>query len=89
MPTIELLISGKVQGVFYRASTKEKANELGLTGWVRNMPDGSVLVRASGNEQALAQLENWCHKGPERAIVTQVVRSSLPEEHFTGFTVIR
>ena len=89
MPTIELNIYGKVQGVFYRDSTRKKATELGLSGWVRNEPDGSVMVRATGPAAALALLENWCAKGPEKAVVQKVVRKEMPEEAFDGFSIRR
>ncbi len=89
MPTIELIIRGKVQGVFYRASAREKGAELGLTGLVKNLPDGSVQLRASGNVAALEKLEAWCAQGPPRAMVSTVEKTMLPEESFPGFTVIR
>ncbi len=89
MPTIELKITGKVQGVFFRESTRQKASELGLTGWVRNEPDRTVTVRATGPAGALAQLESWCATGPKMAEVKEVMRTLLPDERFDGFTVKR
>jgi acylphosphatase len=89
MPTIELSIYGKVQGVFYRDRTRKKAVEMGLSGWVRNEPDGSVRVRATGPLATLALLESWCTKGPERAVVQKVVRKDIPEEAFNGFSILR
>jgi len=61
-----------VQGVFFRASTREEARRLGLTGWVRNLPDGRVEVLACGEEQALRDLLSWLGRGPEHANVTHV-----------------
>ena len=58
-----LIIYGKVQGVFFRASTKDKAIELGLKGFVRNQPDGTVEVIAEGSEKQLQELVAWCHEG--------------------------
>jgi acylphosphatase len=89
MPTIELTIYGKVQGVFYRDSTRKKAAELGLSGWVRNEPDGSVRVRATGPVATLALLESWCAKGPEKAVVQKVVRKEIPDEPFKDFSILR
>lgn len=89
MPTIMLHIIGKVQGVFYRASTRDQALALGLTGWVRNLPDGSVEVQASGPAHLLDQLEAWCKKGPANAKVSQVTRTLLPDTAFVGFQVLR
>ena len=69
---VHLIIQGKVQGVFFRASTREKALELGLKGFVRNMEDGSVEIIAEGNAVNLQELIKWCSIGPDRAIVESV-----------------
>jgi acylphosphatase len=75
------LISGRVQGVFYRASTCTKARELGLTGWVRNLPDGRVEALACGSSKMLDEFEDWLWQGPERAAVTGVeVQPASPED---------
>ena len=87
--TISITVSGKVQGVFYRQSTKEKARELGLTGEVRNLPDGNVLVIATGTDEQLNILADWCKKGPPRAIVTGVEIADLPFQTFGEFVVVR
>jgi len=65
-------VSGRVQGVFYRASTRERALALGLRGYARNLPDGSVEVLACGPEAAVRELEAWLWEGPPLARVTQV-----------------
>ncbi len=65
-------IKGKVQGVFYRATTRAKALELGLTGFVQNQPDGSVYVEAEGPLEALQHLLDWCKQGPKHAQVELV-----------------
>ena len=72
MPAVHLLIKGKVQGVFYRASAKELAVTLHLSGWVKNTPDGHVEAVASGSETALLQFIEWCKKGPPHARVENV-----------------
>jgi acylphosphatase len=69
---VQLTISGKVQGVFYRASTEAIARQLGLTGWVRNLPDGRVEAIAEGPREALERLVAWCHQGPPDARVSGV-----------------
>jgi len=69
---ITLRVYGHVHGVFFRASTKEKAQELGLTGFVQNEADGTVYIEAEGNAEALKQLEQWAHEGPRRAKVEKV-----------------
>lgn len=89
MPTIELHIKGKVQGVFYRASTKEKAAAMGLVGWVKNLPDGSVLVKATGTDAQLESLQQWCRLGPPNAKVSEVLKNEVPEESFRDFSIVR
>ncbi len=65
-------ISGRVQGVWFRQSTKEKAAELGVTGWCRNCPDASVEAVFQGEEKAVKSIIDWCHDGPKMARVDQV-----------------
>ncbi len=66
------LVSGRVQGVFYRSSTQQYARQLGLRGWVRNRRDGRVELLASGSEEKLDELEKWLEIGPEYAKVTNI-----------------
>lgn len=80
-------VTGKVQGVFYRASTRSKALELGLSGWVRNCPDGSVELQATGSAQALQQLQAWLWQGPQHASVTAVKSEAVSFEALPGFEV--
>lgn len=82
-------IKGKVQGVFFRKSTQEKALQLGITGWVRNEPNGSVLTEIEGIAQAIAQMEEWLHKGPERARVEEVMIVEGDVKGYQDFEVIR
>ncbi len=67
-----LLISGRVQGVWYRGSTEQQANYLGLTGWVRNCKSGQVEVMVEGADAAIDKLISWCRTGPSMARVTDV-----------------
>ena len=67
---VRITVRGRVQGVGYRASTVYEASRLRLTGWVRNQPDGSVLLEAQGPSDKVAQLEAWCRRGPSLAKVT-------------------
>lgn len=79
------LVTGRVQGVFYRASTQAKAADLGLLGWVRNCDDGSVELAARGDEQSLAELERWLWDGPKFADVAGVEVSTLDTGECNGF----
>ncbi len=69
---VRLKVHGRVQGVFYRQSTRDKARVLGLTGWVRNEDDGTVVVEAFGHRSRLESLIAWCHEGPPSAKVSSV-----------------
>lgn len=85
-----LRIRGRVQGVFYRQSTKEEADRLGLRGWVRNLPDGDVEALVEGPGEQVDALVAWCHRGPPAARVTEVVRTdSVATGEFGGFEVRR
>jgi acylphosphatase len=84
--TVRLLIFGRVQGVGYRAWTAQRARKLGLTGWVRNLADGSVECVAQGPRSALDRLVAACHGGPPLARVTRVESSEIVGgEAFSAF----
>lgn len=87
MQTISITVSGKVQGVFYRNSSKEKALSLGITGKVMNLRNGEVKIIATGNNEQLDKLIEWCRQGPSKAKVTSIVIKELPSELFDRFTV--
>lgn len=89
MPTTRLLIKGKVQGVFYRASAKDMADEIGITGWVRNTNGGDVEVLVTGTTEKIEQFVNWCRVGPKKAIVTELIITEAPGESFSQFLVKR
>ena len=83
-------VSGKVQGVYYRASAAKKAQGLGLTGWVKNLADGRVELIAQGPVAALDQLLNWCQKGPMLAKVSKVeCEVAQVDEKMAQFEVMR
>lgn len=85
---MHLRVVGRVQGVFYRASTLERAEALGLAGWVRNRKDGTVELVAEGPPEALDALHAWCRRGPQWAEVAAVERNdSDPVGLAPGFVV--
>ena len=79
-------VSGRVQGVFFRASTQRQARWLGVSGHAKNMPDGSVEVLACGSESAVAQLKEWLWSGPPASRVTAVDCEAITIEPPDGFT---
>ena len=89
MPTVHILIKGKVQGVFFRATTKDMAQALDLKGWVKNTSAGDVEVIATGSESALHQFIEWCKEGPPNAVVSSVNVTSLEETIFDNFRIVR
>jgi acylphosphatase len=82
-----MIIKGKVQGVFFRARTKEKAQSLGVTGWVQNRADGSVEILATGKDAALQDLIQWCHRGPSNARVSEVQCEDASEQPYSHFEI--
>lgn len=87
---IRITISGKVQGVFYRMNTKNKAGELGLTGWVKNTPNGKVEVLAEGKERVLKEFIKWCYNGSKGAKVDkiEVEWEDVNKEKFERFEIV-
>lgn len=81
------IVSGKVQGVFFRQTTQEKAKALGLSGWVRNLPNGTVEAVICGEQTAVEQLTDWLWEGPTNANVTEVELSDHDLESHRDFTV--
>ena len=88
MKRAHVRIYGRVQGVFFRANTKEMAEKLGVAGWVRNMPDGSVEAVFEGDDEAVEQIIEWCHQGPEMARVDEVYVEYEKPEGEKGFRII-
>ncbi len=83
--TMHCYVSGRVQGVCFRMYTEQQAQMLGLGGWVRNLPDGRVELKASGDEEQLNQLRAWLKHGPELAMVLDLDCEDLEYEGFDGF----
>ena len=89
LETLSIEVFGKVQGVFYRQSAKEKARELGITGKVMNMKDGTVKIIATGSAAQLNKFTTWCRQGPPRANVTNIEIKKIDLENFDEFVIDR
>lgn len=89
MKSYRYIISGKVQGVYYRQSTKNKAEELGIKGTAENLKTGEVEIFACGDEEALAEFEKWLWIGPPLAKVDRVEKTEFFPSDFQNFSIIR
>jgi len=85
---VQVWISGRVQGVGYRAATRRQALALGVRGWVKNLPDGRVTAVFAGEPMAVQKMVDWCHRGPALAQVTQVVVAPCNDFPDEGFAII-
>lgn len=89
LKTVTIEVFGKVQGVYYRQSAQKKAIELGLAGKVRNRPNGTVFIHATGDEEDIMSFVNWCKDGPILANVDRVDVIETPLTIFNGFVIER
>jgi acylphosphatase len=89
LQTIRIIVSGEVQGVNYRASARNAATELGISGTTRNLQNGDVEIHATGTKEQLDKFITWCRKGPAIAKVSQVQTTELPLQVFDGFSIVR
>jgi acylphosphatase len=87
---VHILVSGKVQGVYYRQNTVQKAQELGIVGWVRNLSDGRVESVMEGLDVDIDKMLSWCKSGPKDAVVTdiKIMNEKYKKEFFT-FDIIK
>lgn len=88
MRTVHIFVSGKVQGVGFRYFTKYVARSLGVNGWVRNLEDGRVEIKATGSEEAIKKFIEKIHKGPIMADVRSVSVEDVPREDFNFFEIL-
>jgi acylphosphatase len=86
---LDIKVTGKVQGVFYRASTKAVADQLGVKGFAKNEDDGSVSIEAEGDEFMLKSFLEWCHEGPDRSRVEQVESNEGELKNYRNFEVVK
>jgi acylphosphatase len=89
MRAVDLTVTGLVQGVFFRATLRDRANDLGVSGWVRNEPDGSVAAHLEGPPDAVDALVEWCRHGPSDAEVDSVEVVQTSTTGVEGFSVRR
>jgi acylphosphatase len=89
MKHLDIIIKGTVQGVFYRASTKAVADQLGVKGYVKNENNGDVSIAAEGDDITLEMFLEWCHEGPEHAIVTSVESHEGELKNYRNFDVVK
>lgn len=82
---VDVRVTGRVQGVFFRATCRDEAARLGVTGWVSNEPDGSVAGHFEGGAEAIDALLDWCRSGPPRAAVSGVEVSEVASTGAGGF----
>jgi acylphosphatase len=86
---LDIIVTGKVQGVFYRATAKKVADEIGIHGFVQNEPDGSVFIAAEAAPEKMEQFLAWCRRGPQHALVTAVHTQEGTIKGYRAFEVRR
>ena len=86
LKTVSITVTGKVQGVWFRKYTMDKAQELGVKGFVKNLPDDSVYIVATGDSEQLKELENWCWQGSPKSKVSSVDVTTMEISNFSSFT---
>jgi acylphosphatase len=89
MRHLDITIKGKVQGVFFRASTKAVADQLGVRGIIKNEPNGDVFIEAEADNATLDMFLDWCHEGPEEAHVTTVESNSGELKNYRNFEILK
>lgn len=89
MAALRIIVTGKVQGVFFRASAQSAADQLTIKGFAQNLPDGNVHIEAEGDEENLRQFVDWCKHGPPRAQVTHVDIEEIEIKNYQKFEIRR
>ncbi len=87
MRTQQIKVLGKVQGVYFRASAKQKAMNLGIHGFIKNQQDGSVVLEIEGDEDAVNNMVNWCKQGPALARVSNIEVKNEAARNFVSFDI--
>lgn len=89
MKHIRIRVTGKVQGVSFRATTKAIADQMGVRGMIKNEKDGSVYMEAEGDDTSLEVFQEWCHEGPDRAKIESVEVTSGELKNYRNFEIIK
>jgi acylphosphatase len=89
MTHLNITVKGEVQGVFYRASTKAVADQLGVKGFIKNEPNGDVFIEAEGDKISLEMFLEWCHEGPEHADVNSVESHEGELKNYRNFDIVK
>jgi acylphosphatase len=89
MKHLNILVKGKVQGVFFRASTKAVADQLSVKGLVKNLPSGDVFIEAEGDDFSLESFVEWCHEGPLQASVQNVEVIEGEVKNYRNFEILK
>ena len=87
MKRARVVVSGVVQGVFFRTETRDRARSLGVAGWIRNVPDGTVEAAFEGDDERVDSMVDWCRRGPSGASVEQVEVEWVGPEGEVGFSI--
>jgi acylphosphatase len=87
MKRARVVVSGSVQGVFFRTETRDRARSLGIAGWVRNVPDGTVEAAFEGDDERVDSMVEWCRRGPQGARVDHVEVEWAEPEGEVGFSI--
>lgn len=86
---LDITVKGKVQGVFFRAGAKAVADQLGVKGWVKNLPNGDVYIEAEADDTMMELFLEWCHEGAEHAVVDSVESHAGELKNYRNFEVVK
>ena len=89
MKHLDIIIRGKVQGVFFRATSKAVADQLGVKGYARNLEDGTVAIEAEGDDFSLDVFLEFCHKGSDRSVVEKIDVSEGEVKNYRNFEIVK
>jgi len=89
MKALKIQVFGRVQGVFYRASTKAVADQIGIKGFIKNLPDGSVLIEAEGEDFFMKDFLDWCQYGPDDAKVDDTIVEEIEVKNHQNFNILK